>query len=150
MFFIISVPDIHDLLGPYDRSIGNLDLVPKQVQRIRLFNGRKNLPGFLREILTEESIFLCIFVSWRSCGIVIARLSAPFSFSQRCVFHLQRCNPISVYSSSFGLSPPGFSEDLKFQLVFCLLGTDLWPVPFWHLALWPCTTTSHSCLFFGL
>ena len=77
---IVLVFDIHDLLCPDDSSIGDLDLVPQDIQRIRrhLLDNRN---GLFRKILREETKLFCILIPGRACGVVVAGLTAPFPFS---------------------------------------------------------------------
>ena len=67
-----------------------------------------------------------------------------FFFSQRCVFLLQRCNPICIYSSSFGLFLLEFLTDWQCLLISSLCHIMPWPALLSDLVLLPSLTTSHS------
>ena len=68
---ILLIFHIHDLLRTNDGGIGNLDLVPQDIQRVRrhLLDNRN---GFFRKVLREETELFCILIPGRACGVVVA------------------------------------------------------------------------------
>ena len=79
---VLPVTHIHNLLCTYNGRIGNLYLIPQDIQwiiRHLLYNGK----GLFREVFPEKAVLLCIAVLlWRAMpsGVPVARLAA-FMFS---------------------------------------------------------------------